>query len=86
MERKDQEHDGRPRYKGICEACQGDLYICKIIAQGAGPVVLGQEARPNCGVSLQLILNQAFERETWENFIEKMKGGFGRNGNGFERV
>ena len=86
MEKEDQAHDTRPRYKGVCEACQGNLHtICKNIAQEAGLSILGYEPRQGCNVSIQQILGQGFERETWEKFIEKMKGGR-ENGNGHERV
>ena len=85
MEKEDQAHDIRPRYKGVCEACQGDLYTCKIIAQAAEPYIPGHETRQDCGFSPQQILNQGFERETWENFIAKMKGGR-QNGNEHERL
>ena len=88
MEKEDQAHDIRPRYKGVCEACQGDLYTCKIIAQAAGPYIPGHETRQDCGFSPHLVFNkdrQEFECETWENFIEKMKGER-QNGNGHERL
>ena len=49
MEKEDQAHDIRPRYKGVCEACQGDLYTCKIIAQAAEPYIPGHETRQDCG-------------------------------------
>lgn len=88
MEKQEQAHDTRPRYKGVCEACQGDLYICKSIAQEAGIYVLGHGTCPKCGAFLHLVFNkdrQEFECETWENFIEKMKGER-QNGNGHERL
>lgn len=58
------------------------------ILQEAGIYVLGHGTCPKCGAFLHLVFNkdrQEFECETWENFIEKMKGER-QNGNGHERL
>lgn len=85
MGRKDQAHDTRPRYKGICPACGGDLYICKSIAQEIGLApFLGHGTCPKCGKFLHLAFNeerQEFDCEAWEEYMKKAKGGFGDNGN-----
>ena len=74
MEKEDQAHDIRPRYKGVCEACQGDLYTCKIIAQAAEPYIPGHETRQDCGFSPQQVLDLMERERNLTRRVEKLEG------------